>query len=361
LVIVIANVVALAIGLAVTAVIVWWQGKPVGEALQALWDGSFGSAFAVGNTLNKAAALLLVALGFIVARKAGLVSIGGEGQIYIGGLFAVATGLWLAGRVSGPVAVTVAVLAGALGGALWGAIAGVLKARFDVNEVIATLLLNFVAINVVGLMVQEPNLLREPVTSTASLPQSRQLPFAVRLPRLSFPDGTSRAHFGVVLALVAVVAVAFLLKRTTLGFRIRMTGLNASMAVRTGVPVAVLTVGVMAMSGALCGVAGTSVLLGEQFRLQQGFSPGYGFDGVAVALLARDSPFGAILAALLFGALRAGGGLLEARVQVPQALVLVVQGAIILAVAGTAHWVRRRPTARTEPAQPVAELEPVPA
>lgn len=352
-----ANALALAIGLAATAAIVAIQGKPVSKALSALFEGSLGSAFAIGNTLNKAAALLLVALGFIAAKRAGLVSIGGEGQLYAGGLCAIAVGLW-AGDL-GVVGLLLALCAGAAGGAAWGALAGVLTARFEVNEVIGTLLLNFVAINLVSLMVQEPRLLREPVTDTGSEPRSRALLEAVRLPRLGLGD-TSRAHFGIVLALGCAVGLAFLLRRTVIGFRLRMLGHNRAMAVRTGVSVGLMTVGVMGLSGALCGLAGTSVLLGEQYRLQPSFSPGYGFDGIAVALLARNSPIGAIAAALLFGGLRAGGGLLEAQVQVPQSVVLVVQGTIILAVAGTAWWVQREPAPVVDAVEAPAEPSETP-
>lgn len=350
-----ANVVALLLGLAATAGIIAAYGRPVGEGLQALWDGALGDAFAVGNTLNKAAPLLFVALAFIVAQRAGLVSIGGEGQLHIGGLTAVAAAIAL-GDLPVPLGLVLAVLAGAVGGGLWGALAGWLRTRFSVNEVIATLLLNYIAIEIVALMVTEESLLREDAVGSTALPQSPLVPASVRLPRL-LPDTASRAQFGVVLAVVAAVAVWVLIHRTVRGFRIRMTGLNPAMAARSGTRVAALVIGVMFLSGALGGLAGTSMLLGEQYRVQSGFSPGYGFDGIAVALLARNSPLGAIAAALLFGGLRAGGLRLEATLQVPQALVLVVQGVIILAVAGTAWFVQRRRRI-DEGARSEAEPEP---
>ena len=336
---------AVAVALGVTAAIVASQGKPAGEAVKALYDGAFGSVFAIGDTMNKAGALLLVALAFIVAKRAGLISIGGEGQIYMGGLTAVATALAVDGMPAW-IAIFAAVVAGALGGAAWGALAGWLRAQFGVNVVISTLLLNFIAIDIVSWMVQDPGLLREPVTSTVSFPQSRQIPASVRLPHL-FPHTDSPAQFGVVIALVMVPVVVFLLGRTVLGYRIRMLGHNPAMAARSGVRVRGLTVAVMAISGAIAGLAGVGLMLGEQYRLQENFSPGFGFDGIAVALVALDSPIGAVPAALLFGALRAGGALIEARVQVSQAIVLVVQGVIIVSAASVVARLRRRAARRS--------------
>ncbi len=336
-----ANVGALAVGLAVTALIVWSQDRSIGTAMGALFDGSLGTAFARGNSLNKMAALLLVACGFIVAKRAGLISIGGEGQIFMGGLFSVTVVLALDGQVPDAMALVLGVLAGAVGGGFWGFIAGVLRVRFGINEVIGTLMLNFIAIFFVGWTVQEEWLLRETVTSTASEPQSRQIPEGLRLPTLGIESG-NQAHAGVAVALLAAFGLRFLLRRTVLGYRIRLLGSNPAMAVRSGVSPERLTMGVMAMSGAFCGLAGTSLILGEQFRLRDDVSPGFGFDGIAVALLARDGPIGSIASALVFGGLRAGGNLLEIRSQISSSLVLVVQGVIILAVASTTRWVKSR-------------------
>jgi general nucleoside transport system permease protein len=323
------------IGFIVAAIIIALQGKPIGSSMRALFEGSFGSSFAIGNTLNKAAPLLLVALGFMLANAAGLVSIGGEGQIFIGGTFAVAAGL-AASDLPQPLPLICALIAGFIGGGLWSAIAGWLRARLGVNEVIATLLLNYIAINITEYAVDQKGLLRDGEAE----PQSRELPGVARLGRL-FPDSTSQLHFGVIIALIAAIAVWFILRRTVPGFRIRMLGKNPQVAARNGVSLRSMSVGVMFGAGGLAGLAGTSMLLGEQFRLRPGFSPGYGFDGIAVALIANNNPIAAIPAAILFGALRAGGNLLEAQVQVPQALVIVIQGTIIFAVAGMAYLQKR--------------------
>ena len=172
-------------------------------------------------------------------------------------------------------------------------------------------------------------------------PQSGEVPGVARLTRL-FPDSTSRLHLGVLLAALVAGVVWFMLRRTVPGMKVRMLGHNPQMAARAGVSMKRMPVAVMFLSGGLAGLAGCSMLLGEQYRARPGFSPGYGFDGVAVALIARNNPLAAIPAAVLFGALRAGGNLLEAKMQVSQALVLVIQGAIILAVAGTAFLLQSK-------------------
>ncbi len=324
------------IGFALAAIVIVAQGKPLGESIRALIEGSLTSGFALGNSLNKAAALLFVALGFIFATKAGLINIGGEGQILVGGTAAVAAAVGL-GSLPGPLPLIGGLLCGFAAGGFWAAIAGFLKARLGVNEVIVTLLLNYLAANLIEYAVDSKALLREGDAE----PQSAEVPGVGRLGRL-FPHSTSQLHLGVVLAVILAVVVWFVLKRTVPGMRIRMLGHNPQMAARSGVSLKSMPIVVMFISGGLAGLAGCSMLLGEQFRVRPGFSPGYGFDGVAVALIARNNPLAAIPAAFLFGALRAGGNLLEAKVQVSQALVLVIQGAIILAVAGTAILLKRK-------------------
>jgi general nucleoside transport system permease protein len=328
----------IAFGFVIAAILIVLQGKSIGASFSALLEGSFGSSFAIGNTLNKAAPLLLVALGFILANAAGLVSIGGEGQIFIGGTCAVAAGI-AASEFGKPLPLVIALIAGFVGGGFWSGIAGWLRARLGVNEVIVTLLLNYIAINITEYVVDQKGLLRDGDAE----PQSREIPGVARLGRL-FPKSTSQLHAGVIVAVIAAILVWFVLRRTVPGFRIRMLGKNPQVAARNGVSLRSMSVGVMFGAGGLAGLAGTSMLLGEQYRLRPGFSPGYGFDGIAVALIANNNPLAAIPAAILFGALRAGGNLLEAQVQVPQALVIVIQGTIIFAVAGMAMFLERTPS-----------------
>jgi general nucleoside transport system permease protein len=324
----------IAFGFVVGAVVVAVQGKPVGASLAALAEGSFGSLFAVGNTLNKAAALLLVACGYIYAAKGGLVSIGSEGQLHVGGMIGVA-GALATRHLPRPLPLICALLIGFVGGGCWGAIAGWLKARRDVNIVISTLLLNYIGLRIVEFAVDQKSLLRDGDVE----PQSKLVPGAARLGRL-LTDTTSALHSGILLALLAAGVVWFVIGRTVHGFRLRMLGQNPAMAARSGVSVQRKSVRVMFVSGGLAGLAGCSILLGEQFRLRPDFAVGFGFAGIAVALVARSNVLAAIPAAVLFGAILAGGNLLEAKVQVPNALVSVIQGSIILAAAATAFLLR---------------------
>jgi ABC-type uncharacterized transport system permease subunit len=352
----------IAFGFVVGGIVVALQGKPVGASLSALLEGSFGSLFAFGNTLNKAAALLLVAAGYIFAAKAGLVSIGSEGQLHVGGTIGVAGALATA-DLPKPFPLICALIIGFVGGGAWGAIAGWLRARREVNIVISTLLLNYIGLRLVEFALDQKALLRDGDAE----PQSAVVPGAARLGRLLPEHTTSALHLGIVVAVVATVVVWFVIGRTVPGFRLRMLGHNPAMAARTGVSVRGLSVRVMFVSGGLAGLAGCSVLLGEQFRARPDFALGFGFAGIAVALIARSNVLAAIPAAVLFGAILAGGNLLEAKVQVPNALVSVIQGSIILAAAGTAFLLRPRipvitdapdPSDPSDPADPADRAEP---
>ena len=326
-------------GLVLSAVLLLVLGKSLRDAYGALWDGSVGSAFAWGNTLNKGAALAFCALSFVVCFRARLISVGQEGQLYIGAMASTAVVLALDGAAPAAFSVAAAVAAGAAGGAAWGALAGVLKVRFGVNETISTLLLNFVAIYVVGYSVQVEALLRQEITNIATEPQSRAVPEPLRLPQFD-PDGASQAHAGVVIALAMVAVVAFALNRTVLGFRIRQLGGNPTMAARTGARPDWLTVKILAISGALAGLAGPSLVLGEQFRLRADISDGIGFNGIAAALMGSGSPLGAAVSSLFLGGLRAGGNLMEIRADVNAFIVLVIQGIVIVLVAAGAISMR---------------------
>ncbi len=325
----------IAFGFVIGGLVVAIQGKPVGASLSALIEGSFGSEFAVGNTLTKAAVLLLVACGYIFATKGGLVSIGAEGQLHVGGLCGAAAALATTDLPS-PLPAIIGLLGGFVGGGIWGAIAGWLRAKRGVNVVISTLLLNYIGLRLVEFAIDSKSLLRDGDAE----PQSARIAQSGRLWRL-LPGTTSTVHLGVILAVLFAVAIWFVLNRTVPGFRVRMLGLNPAMASRVGVSVQSMSVRVMFVSGGLGGLAGCSLILGEQFRVTPGYGVGFGFAGIAVALIARANVLSAIPASMLFGAILAGGNLLEAKVQVSNALVSVIQGSIILAAAGTALLLAR--------------------
>lgn len=326
-----ATAAALVTGLALIAL----AGKSVPDAAAAFFDGAFGSSFAFGASINRAVALALVGLGFIIAFRANLTNVGGEGQIAVGGVAATTVALY--GGVSGlplGLALLVPLLAGTASGALWGGFAGVLKVRFGTNEVISTLLLGFIALLVVYGSVQSTELLRQPKTDSATLPESLPIPEPSRLPTLT-DDPSSPLHYGLLICLVAAFAAAVVLKRSTFGVRLRAVGLNELAARRAGMSCDALLVAALAIAGALGGLAGAIMIQGEQYGLKSGFSSGYGFDGLVVGLLSRGSAAGVMAGALFFGFLRSGGISMEIMAGVPAALTLVIQGLIVITVAGS--------------------------
>jgi len=262
-----------------------------------------------------------VALGF----RGGLFNIGAEGQLYLGALGAVVVGYTVSGL---PIwlHLPLVLAAGALGGAMWGAIPGVLKARLGIHEVINTIMMNYIAIKLVDYLVK--HVLRDP---TASVDRTPAILMTAELPRLFGPS--TRLHAGCLVALAAVVCVAWLLDKTTLGFEIRTVGTNPAAAQYAGMPVARTLVCTMALSGMCAGLAGAVEILGLYHTLPAAFSTGYGFDAIAVALLARSRPLGVIPAALLWGGLRNGAGLMQVRTGVSIDLINVIQALVLVCLA----------------------------
>lgn len=316
-------VLALVLAFLVTAVIILVSGKNPLTAFAAMFEGAFGSLASVTETLVKSTPLLLAGLGLTISYRTGLSSIGAEGQMIIGGLCATLAGLYL-NFLPGPILLVVTLLAGMLGGAFWAAIPGYLKARMGASEVINTIMLNYVATYFVAFLLD--GLLREP---PGYYPQSALIAEGANLPVLI--SGT-RLHAGIILAVLAVFFVWFLLWKSPLGFQMRAVGLNPLAAKVNGISVKKNIVLAMALSGALCGLAGASEISGIHHRLMNGFSSEYGFDAMAVALLGKLNPAGVVIASLFFGALRVGANQMQRTVQVPAALVGLIQGLVILFV-----------------------------
>jgi simple sugar transport system permease protein len=316
-------------------------GARVGDAVSAFWDGMFGSTFAVGASINRAVALTLVALGFILANRANLTNVGGEGQLAVGGIASTALALHGAERLPLGLAAAVPLVAAGLAGALWGAIAGVLKVKRGTNEVISTLLLTFIGLLMVYWSVQSEDLLRQPMTSAATLPESLEIPAATKLPTI-LADPSSPLHVGALVAMLAALGVGLVLAKGAFGLRLRAVGLNELAARRAGIRDGRLVVTVLAAAGALGGVAGGIMMQGELWVLKAGFTSGYGFDGLVVGLLARGSAAGVVAGALLFGFLRSGGLAREITAGVPAAVVVVIQGLIVVAIAGSAILIGAR-------------------
>jgi general nucleoside transport system permease protein len=327
LVAVILGVLALVLGLGAA-------GYDAATALGALWSGAFGSGYSfVSVTLVRSVPLILIGLGIAVAFRGGALNIGGEGQFYAGAIAATWVGLHVAGRPPF-VALPTLLLAATLAGVLWVVVPVWLKLRFGVIEVISTLLLNFVAEALVSLMVQGP--LQEP---SHIYPQSATIVEAARLPLL---PGT-RLHAGFVLALVAVLVLWYLFARTLWGFQLRAAGLGPRAAQVSG-GVDSQRIGALALliSGGLAGLAGGVEVSGVSYALYQNLSPGYGFTGIAVALLGALNPLGVLIAGILIGGLEAGAGAMQREAAVPAVAVYVVEAVIIvvaaLATAPTGGW-----------------------
>jgi general nucleoside transport system permease protein len=323
-------------------VLIFALGVSVSEAIAAFIDGTLGTPYAIAASVNRSIAFALVGIGFVIANRANLVNVGGEGQIAVGGIAATAVALY--GHVDGlpaGLAFILPLLAAVLAGMLWGSIAGILKIKAGTNEVISTLLLSFIAVWLLYWCVQSPQLLRKPMTSSATLPESLEVPEASKLPLLT-GDFSFPLHIGLPITVVIAIIAGIVLAKTLFGLQLRAVGFNPVAASRAGISYARMVMISLATAGALGGLAGGFMLLGEQYVLKDGFSSGYGFDGLVAGLLARGSVVGVIAAALLFGFLRSGGINMEMVAGVPTALVMVIQGLIVVTLAGAAYFMGRR-------------------
>lgn len=325
--------------LLVSAIILALMGADVSTALSAMINGALGSRNGIGTTLVKTCPLILAGAGICFALRARLFNIGAEGQIYFGAL--ATTWVVLATSVSGTFGLVVGLVAGAGGGALWGAFAGWLKAKRGVNEVITTLLLNYVAIQIVLWAVSGPM-----KASGATFPRSDDLPDSVLLPPLI--PGT-QAHMGIIFGIVLTLVFAWVLRNSVFGYRMRALQGGTGTPLYAGFRVERLTIAVLAVSGAAAGLAGAAEILGVQHHLVNGFSPGYGFDALAVALLSRGNPLAVIPTALFFGILRSGANAMQRATGIPSSMVFVIQGiAVLLVISGYAleAIARKRRSAR---------------
>lgn len=313
-----------AFAFAATGVVIWSTGKNPLTAFEGIAEGSLGSAFAFALTLVRTTPILLTALATIVSFRASIWNVGQEGQLYIGALFSTWTALSLPGA---PwfVAIPVAIVAGMAGGLVWSGIAGLLYVFFRADAVIATIMLNYVALFVVDLAVTGP--LQDPTSLGNAI--SRQIPHAAHLPILI--PGTL-LHVGFLVAIAMAIAVYVLMARTTLGFSIRAIGFNADASKYAGIRSRTTFLAVFAISGALCGLAGAIEVQGFQFRLIPGLSPGYGSMGIIASLLGGLQAFGAIFASLFTAALLNGTENTSITIGLSTFLVSVLQGITIIMV-----------------------------
>ncbi len=317
-------VAAVIAALAVGSVFVVSMNANVAETYKKLLIDPFSSPQNIAGILIKATPILIVAVGVAVAGKAKLTNLGGEGQMYMGALGAILVGTSPIGNLLGAWTPVAGMLAGAVLGGLWGGIAGFFKARFKANEIITTLLLNYIAVQLIGFLVRGP--LKEP---GGLMPQSAQIDKVMRLPRLA--EGM-RAHIGIIIALSCVVLLFILLNRTRFGYNVRVLGGSPRAACYSGIDARNYYIYVMLISGAFAGFAGSIEVFGVQFRLMEGLAGGYGISGVVVALLGLMHPAGIVIAGLLMSSLTVGAELAQVSTGVPVTLVSVLQGMIVLFV-----------------------------
>lgn len=315
------------------AIILLISGANPIEAYAALLEGSFGSLSAFGRTLEKATPLVFSGLAVAFAFKAGLFNIGAQGQLLFGAITAAVVGFSLQG-IPAIVHAPLALLAGFLAGALYGAIPGALKAYTGAHEVITTIMLNYVAINITDYLADGPfkdvsqgNI----VARTPLIADSAKIPYIGDIP------------VGFFIALLAALFCWWLLYKTTVGFEIRTVGLNPDAARYAGIRVAFTVILAMVISGGLAGMGGAIETQGVIYRYQPGFNVGLGFDGITVALLGKTSPFGVIPAAVLIGALKAGANQMQFSAGVASEIVDVIQALILFFVAADmiVRWIFR--------------------
>ena len=320
---------ALVMAFGLTLLVIVLARQSPREVMTALVQGAFGNRYAVTDTLTKTVPLLLTGLGVAIAFRARLWNIGGEGQFLVGALAASALGAYALDGLPAPVLLPLILLAGAAAGAAWAGLAGWMRVRRSVPEVISTIMLNFVAAQLLSYLVHGPMQER-----SHAQPASEALGANATLPAL----------WGVPLALVMVVVVAVFLFQTRAGFAQRVVGANPDAARVAGMDVDRTRLTAMLWSGALCGLAGAVELSGVMGTLYENYAPGYGFTAVAVALLGRLNPWGIIASALFFGALTAGSGSMERMAGVSANLSYVLQAVTLLVLLGFqwVRWERRR-------------------
>lgn len=312
-------VLALLLGIIVIKII----GADPLNVYKIMLNGAFGNEISIGETLIKATTLILVGLSYAFAYKCGLINIGAEGQLYIGGACSayVAINCTVLPNV---LIIILSIASGFFAGGLWGAIVGWLKTKFDANEVITTVMFNYIAIYLVSYLVSGPM-----KDKAADLPQTAAIPEGVQL--INILSGT-RLHIGIIISFLCLILYGIYLKYTSSGYEMRIVGQNNEAAAYAGINVNKNVILAMFISGGFAGIGGAIEILGVQHRLLAGFSNGAGFEGIAVALLGGNNPIGMFFSSILFGALRSGGNAVQMFSRVPNAIINIIQAFVIIFV-----------------------------
>lgn len=320
-------------------------------AFQAMWTGAFGSENATAETLVRATPILFVAIGVALAFRTGVTNIGGEGQMITGAVTGTALTLAVGDKIGGWVIPSV-LLAGFLAGGIYGGIAGFLKARFEVNEILSTIMMNQIAVQLMNYLLNGPML--DPALAGANnIPQTARIAEVAQLPRLSIAIGSfevfdrTRLHAGFLLAIILAVVIHLLLWRTTIGYRLRAVGHNPRAARYAGINVELQMVLSMFIAGGCAGLGGVVQVLGLSYRLQTdgspvGFTGNAGFNGIVAALFGNLQPIGAIFSSIFFGGLFIGAQRMQREVGIPAAMITAINGLIVLFIIGSQYFIRHQ-------------------
>jgi simple sugar transport system permease protein len=314
--------------LVVFAVFMMIKGANPLDAYRDMFVSTFSNPKQIGEIFIRGTPIILAALAVTVPARAGLINVGGEGQLFIGGVAAAGVSLGLGTSVPPALVFVVMFLAAALAGAVWASIAALLRLWVGINESVTTLLMNYIATDILLFLIYEP----WKDKNGSGQPATPALPVAERLPLL----GIGRVHAGIIIAVVAAVLVWLAFKRTSWGFRLGVVGGNPEAARRAGLRVGVLLVSAMAIGGALAGLGGLAQLAGTEFKLRPGFLVMYGYIGFLASWLARHRPIPVVLSALLLSAIAIGGDSLQLDSALPAATVNILMALVLLAVFGFA-------------------------
>lgn len=320
--------------LVTTALLCWLAGADPMRAFPTIIDGAFGNPYATGVTLLKTTTLILAGLAVAVAFRAGLINIGAEGQLQMGAAAAAAAAIYLYPFLPGPLLTVLALLCAMVAGALWSGIAGLFRVLFKSNEIVTTIILNYIALSIVSVLVSGPM-----AAASATFRESERIGRDVQLPKLITG---SPVNIGLIIALVVAALVWLFFARTRLGFVLEVIRYNPSAARVQGWAVNRLIVVAMLLAGGFAGLAGAVEVLGVHFRLIDGFSPGYGYLAIGVSFLAVHNPLAMIPSAIFFGAGITGMGYMQRALQVPSSTMFAAQGVLIIFMAAGAVLAARR-------------------
>lgn len=327
--------------LAVGAIILLLLGSNPVTAYQAIIEGAVGSRNSIADTVVKATPLLLVGIGICVSFRGGMINIGGEGQMILGGLAATTAALALPNWPSWAI-IPLCLLLGFAAGGLWGLIPGALKAYLNVNEILTTIMLNAIAVQLMNALLRGPLMDPVQIEQGSYIPQTARFSIATDLPRLI----PTRMHAGTLLAILMAFLIWILLWKTTIGFRIRAVGLSPAAARRAGIQIKRYGMLALIISGAMAGLAGAVQVLGVNHRMftdgtATGFTGGAGFNGIVAALFGQLHPLGTIPASFFFGAMIVGANQMQRTVQVSSGLITALNGLLVIFVVSSEIFRKR--------------------